>query len=379
MTELLLLTEEFYPSTSGGAHIRWQFSQIAADRGHDITVFTPREEGMSHREQVEGVDIRRPFRANPSWIPVYSALAFPIRILYTIVLAGYLLVWLRGRDLDGVHSASHSMHWVGTVLSVVYGIPLVTFVGYSPTVTPTEGFSAKAILERINFRWFMGDVAFCRTPRVRDAIDALSSATVRILHGALTEEKIRTAAEETNPEVIRERYEIADDEKFLVYVGRFVPIKNVSGAVDILASLPETYKLVIIGDGPEFDSVEQQTRQLETADRVVLTGKLPHDETLRTIAAAEALLLTSEADAYPTVVFEALSLCVTVFAPPLGILTKLEHRSLYLGTPTELTEIITDVDLNSGGKVDNKILDNYSMERYTDEVQSTFGGETKAP
>jgi len=172
---------------------------------------------------------------------------------------------------------------------------------------------------------------------------------------------------------------VIDGALFGLVVGGVLALFVLSGAVDVLASLPENYKLVIIGHGPEFESVEQQTRQLGTADRIVLTGKLPHDETLRTIAAAEAMVLTSEADAYPTVVFEALSLCVTVFAPPLGILTKLEHKSLYLGTLTELPEIITDVDLNSGGKVDDRILDNYSMERYTDEVQSTFGGETKAP
>lgn len=368
MTRLLVLTEVFYPSTSGGAHVRWQFSKLAAERGHDITVFTPRVADTPAAEQVEGVEIRRPLTKHREWLPAHASLALVVRVLYAAVLAVYLLWWIREREVDGVHSASHSMHWVGTLLAAVHGVPLVTFVGYSPSVTPSPGRSPKALLERVNFRLFIGEVALCRTPRVKEEIEKRSDARVEILHGALTPATIREAAANADPTSTRKRYRITDDERFLLYVGRFVPIKNVGGTIDLLAALPERYKLVIVGDGPEAETVAGRFDSRGLTNRVVLPGKLPHDRTLQTIAAADALVLTSKAEAYPTVVFEALSLGIDVFAPPVGILTEFEHPGLHVAPLGALPDRIRAADLTPNRAVDETMLDEYSMERYTDDI-----------
>jgi hypothetical protein len=160
---LLVLAEDFYPNVSGGAHARFRFCQLAVRSGYDVTVFTPAREGTDSHETVDGVEIRRPFPAKPASTPAYATLAILTRTVYSFVLFWYLLWWLRGRRFDGIHSASHSMHWVGKLLSLAYRLPLVSFVGYTPSANGSFHFRPNFVRERVNFRLFMGSHVFCRS------------------------------------------------------------------------------------------------------------------------------------------------------------------------------------------------------------------------
>jgi len=57
---VLQLSEDYYPKTSGGAFADFHVSKEVAARGDSITVFTPRPKDSPRREVVDGVEIRRP-------------------------------------------------------------------------------------------------------------------------------------------------------------------------------------------------------------------------------------------------------------------------------------------------------------------------------
>lgn len=190
---LLVLSESFYPETSGGAHVRWRFCQLAAKRGHDVTVFTPHEGGLAKSETVDGVEIRRPFPVKPDSTPVYSPLAVMTRITASVLFFVYLCWWLRDRDVNGLHSASHLTHWVGKALSVLYNLPLVSFIGYTPSVEADPSLSPQLLLERVNFRLFMGETVFCRTSNTKMVVKRYTDGPVEVLHGILNQERITNA------------------------------------------------------------------------------------------------------------------------------------------------------------------------------------------
>jgi glycosyltransferase involved in cell wall biosynthesis len=238
---LLVLTEDFYPETSGGAHVRWRFCQLAAERGHDVTVFTPHERGLDKSEVVDGVEIRRPLRVKPEGMPVYSPIAVVTRIAASVLLFAYMCWWLRGRDIDGLHSASHLTHWVGKALSVLYDLPLVSFIGYTPSVVPAPSFTPKLLLERVNFRLFMGQTVFCQTPRVKNVIESYADAEAAVLHGILNRKRITAAMLGANRNQRRDDLGVSDDDTLLVYVGRLAPLKNPVGAIEVLSDLPTEY------------------------------------------------------------------------------------------------------------------------------------------
>ena len=369
---LIVLSEDFYPKTSGGAHIRWRFCQLAVERGHDITVFTPHERGLAKSEVVDGVEIRRPLRVKPAGKPVYSPISVITRIAASILLFVYLGWWLRDQDVDGLYSGSHLTHWVGNGLSFLYDLPLVSFIGYTPSVIPNPSFTPKILLERVNFRLFMGDTVFCQTKGVRDIIEARTEGEVSVLHGVLNRERIISAISETNRDRKRADLSVDDDETLLIYVGRLVPVKNPTGSIEVISELPAEYTLAIVGDGDERKAVNEAIREHDVENRVQMCGFLPHEETLATILAADALILPSHVESYPTVVFEALSLNSAAFVTPVGILPTIEHPHLHIEELNKFPGTIAETAINSSDELDDDALARFSMERYTDELLDAF-------
>lgn len=369
---LIVLCEDFYPKTSGGAHIRWRFCQLAVERGHDVTVFTPHERDLAKSEVVNGVEIRRPLRVKPAGKPVYSPVSVITRIATSILLFAYVGWWLRDQNTDGLYSGSHLAHWVGKGLSILYDLPLVSFIGYTPSVIPNPSFTPKLLLERVNFRLFMGDTVFCQTKGVRDVIEARTESEVSVLHGILNRERIISAISETNRGRKRADLSVDDNEILLIYVGRLVPVKNPTGAIEVLSELPAEYTLAIVGDGGERKAVEEAICKHGVENRVQMCGLLPHEETLTTISAADALILPSYVESYPTVVFEALSLNSAAFVTPVGILPTIDHPQLHIGELDKISDIIAETAIDSSGGLDENTLERFSMERYTDELLSAF-------
>jgi glycosyltransferase involved in cell wall biosynthesis len=364
---IVVFAEDFYPIISGGAHTRWRFCQLSAERGHEMTVLTPRREETPRRERVDGVDIVRPFPAKPARMPAYSAVARVFRFLFSFALLGYALWFLRSQEFDVLHSASASTHWVAKLCSVVYGTPLVSFVGYTPSVRGEFEWTPAFLRERFNFRLCMGEVVFCRSESVKRVIERAGNDDVRVLHGILNAELLRDAATASRRE-IRQQYSIPQDATLLVFVGRLVPIKNPIGAIEVLHELPSEYYLVVIGDGPARERAETAALELGVNARATFLGEVPHESALEMIWAADYSLLTSKAESYPTVVFESLALDNHAFTTPVGVLRELSHPRLHVEPLDELARVVDDVEPERTGHLDESVVERFSMERHTDDL-----------
>jgi glycosyltransferase involved in cell wall biosynthesis len=148
--------------------------------------------------------------------------------------------------------------------------------------------------------------------------------------------------------------------------------KNVPKTIEILSELPPSYRLVIVGDGPESKTVERIIKNHRLQERVTLCGQRSHKETLSIIAAADGLLLPSHTEAYPTVAFEGLTLGCTVFATPVGILPTVAHSRLRLAPADELSADIQSASFEQTQELDEETLEQYSMERFADQILSSI-------
>ncbi|MEM2288552.1 MAG: glycosyltransferase family 4 protein [Sulfolobales archaeon] len=100
--------------------------------------------------------------------------------------------------------------------------------------------------------------------------------------------------------------------KVLVYPARLHPIKNHSTLVKILWFLIKKYDprilLVLIGDGVSRQSIIKLAKKLGVTKNILMTGKLPYDETLRILNLADAVPYVSLYEAHPLALVEALYL-----------------------------------------------------------------------
>lgn len=367
--KLLVLTEDFYPAVSGGAHLKWRFCELAAERGHDIVVYTHRSEGMSKQETVHDVEIRRPFKVKPDSVPAHAALAFPLRLLFSAALFVYLLVSLRNSGVDGVYTGSNTLHWVGKVIARWKGVSGVSFVGYTPSLN-ADGGGIKRVLEWLTFRYALCSTVYCQNSAVKNRISDVAGRDARIIHGILHSEHVRNAHDRAD-DSLREQF-ATPEEVLLVFVGRLTEIKNVPAAIDAMALLPATYRLVIVGNGPERGDIEQAISRKGVEDRVQLVGEREHVEALSIVAIADGLLLPSRTESYPTVAFEGLALGCEVFTTPVGILREIDHPQLNVNEVGEFADALGATTFKRTRTIDEEAMELYSIERYAETILDVF-------
>jgi len=96
--------------------------------------------------------------------------------------------------------------------------------------------------------------------------------------------------------------------RVLLYVGRFVPLKNLPMLIDAFAVVrkrcPEA-ALVMVGEGALNGQIQQQVGRLGLSDDVTFLGHQPQSRLPALYAASEAVLLSSSFDNSPNCVLEA--------------------------------------------------------------------------
>jgi glycosyltransferase involved in cell wall biosynthesis len=103
----------------------------------------------------------------------------------------------------------------------------------------------------------------------------------------------------------------------VVTVGRLVPWKCLDRVIEVLVSCPDI-GLVIVGDGPERQRLEELAHTLDVADRVYFAGQVSQAETIGLMAACDFFVLNSTYEGLPHVVLEAMSLGLPVLATAVG-------------------------------------------------------------
>jgi len=160
---------------------------------------------------------------------------------------------------------------------------------------------------------------------------------------ALAEHGLRTAATIWNgvspapPPADRAELErmwrVPPGNRLVLAVGRLVPAKNHALAIRAFADV-EYATLVIVGEGPLRNELEDEARRAGVHDRVVFAGLRPDARAL--IGAADAIVVSSRSEGLPMVVLEALAAGTPVVATAVrGVREILEDEQNALLTAPE--------------------------------------------
>lgn len=105
--------------------------------------------------------------------------------------------------------------------------------------------------------------------------------------------------------------------KVMISVGRLVPWKGFEGLITVFAELYKndpSLNLVIIGDGPDRQKLEQQVQNLCLNDRIIFTGRFAQHEMLEYIKASDVFVLNTSYEGFSHQLIEVLAVgtpCVT--------------------------------------------------------------------
>ncbi len=96
----------------------------------------------------------------------------------------------------------------------------------------------------------------------------------------------------------------------LVYVGRLAPEKNLPFVLRAFRGVHEVYpttRLLLIGDGPERENLQEQVRLMHLEQAVHFTGLVPYEQVPRYLRLADLFVTASISEVHPLSVIEAMA------------------------------------------------------------------------
>jgi len=120
-------------------------------------------------------------------------------------------------------------------------------------------------------------------------------------------------------QAVRAAYGFRQDEFLIGTVGRLDPIKNQACLLRVLRDLVPQYpyaRLLIVGHGPCYEQLREQTQQLGLADRVVLMGE--RDDIPQLLQSLDVFVLPSLSEGIANTILEAMATGLPVIATRVG-------------------------------------------------------------
>jgi N-acetyl-alpha-D-glucosaminyl L-malate synthase BshA len=296
-----------YPTVGGSGVVATELGKLLAERGHEIHFITSSV----------------PFRLGKFYPNIffhevevnhYSVFKYPP---YDLALASKMAEVAKREKLDILHVHYAVPHAVCAVLAkqmlddnikivtTLHGTD-ITVLGYDPSLS-----------EMIKFGIDKSDVVTAVSHQLKEDTEKLLDIKNDIIpvHNFVDE---RVYYRRENNHELKETYGIQDDEKVIVHISNFRPVKRIQDVIESFAKIRKEIKskLLLIGNGPELTVACELVRKLKLEDDVLFLGKQENVGELFSIC--DLKLLLSEKESFGLVLLEAMACGVPVIGTNIG-------------------------------------------------------------
>ena len=300
MKKILILNLAFYPKIGGVENSLRSLCEIYLSRGDEVTVVTAdivdeTKKSYPVEDKMFGAKIIR-FRKNHPLTYFYSCFK-KLRELK------------ESFEFDLVISRSHVTTYLAYYAgfrSVNYVVPGVVKNQCSMTFSTVKGVKAyfklkiNEYIQKKSFSLAERNFVFSETMYAQ-VCDVFPSCQILKTYPGCDENRFYA---DTNEKVsLRAKYGFDQDAKLLLCVGRLNKVKGFSYAINGLKKLPDDFHLVIVGEGPEYESLHQLCCNLSIESRVSFVKKVLEPELFYRMA--DAFLFTSLYEPFGQVLLEA--------------------------------------------------------------------------
>jgi glycosyltransferase involved in cell wall biosynthesis len=171
---------------------------------------------------------------------------------------------------------------------------------------------------------------------------------IRVIYNGFHIESIKET-----PSVLRKKLKFSGN--VIISVGRLVPWKGMRELIDIMPQVINSIsdaKLIIIGDGPEKNNLEEAVKNLNINDKVIFAGRLDQKKLFEYIKAADLFVLNTSYEGFSHQIIETMALNTPVITTAVGGNTEVIRNGdngilVQSGAKNELLEAITGLLLDS--------------------------------
>ncbi|MEP7268002.1 MAG: N-acetyl-alpha-D-glucosaminyl L-malate synthase BshA [Saprospiraceae bacterium] len=307
-----------YPTFGGSGVVATELGMGLAKRGHEIHFITyKRPARLGH------------FQSNVYYHEV-NALDYPLfeYTPYDTTLASKLIDVIKFEKLDLLHVHYAIPH--ATIAFVVKSIlrtkgieiPVVTtlhgtditLVGVDPSFAPVVEFSINQ----------SDGVTAVSEDLKKDTLKNFNiTRPIKVIYNFIDFERFRKIDKEHFKKALA-----PDGEKILIHISNFRKVKRVDDVIKVFYEVHKEVpsKLLLIGDGPERQKLEEFCRNLKICDDVRFLGKQDAVEEL--LAISDLFIIPSENESFGLAALEAMACEVPVISSDAGGLPELNIHGL---------------------------------------------------
>lgn len=296
-----------YPTVGGSGVVATELGKKLADKGHQVHFITSsipfRLDQFSRNIFFHEVEVNQ-----------YAVFRYPP---YDLTLASKMAEVAEREGLDILHVHYAVPHAVCAylakqmlgddrlkIVTTLHGTD-ITVLGYDPTLSQMIRFGIEQ----------------------SDAVTAVSKDLVRETHKLLETDKPITPIYNFVDEDIyypresgdlKKCYGIEDDEKVIVHISNFRPVKRVTDIVQAFAIIEKEVKakLLLIGEGPDLPIVTRLADELGLKERVLLLGK--QENVAEILAISDLAMLLSSKESFGLILLEAAACGVPAIGTDIG-------------------------------------------------------------
>jgi glycosyltransferase involved in cell wall biosynthesis len=311
---VLQVTPRYFPNIGGVEIVVQKISERLAAKGAQVTVYSvDLTLGLLREQKVNGVSVKRftPFFGDPLYLPEPK-----------------FLTSLRRDKPDIIHV--HNVHTLPPFLAALAKHKDQKFL-LQPYYHRFGQSSIRNSLFKL-YRYGLGNVAFSRL----DLVIVNSTYEKKIFNEdfpACKEIVLIPLGMDVN-ETKRLKHDPVEPKRIL-YIGALRPYKNVDKVLEGFARLireeSEEYRLVIVGEGSEYDYLVKLAHSLGVAPLVEWKRGLSRGQLLNEYAKTSVFILLSSLESFSLVTYEALMIGVPVVVLNFGALADLVDAGLAEG------------------------------------------------
>lgn len=292
-----------YPPLGGGGGVTTSLLAQELAKRHEVTVLTSQAFGLPLEKSEGRVKVVRVpvfFRRKESVASLLSMATFIPRAIQR----GRKLLKSNNYDLINTHFVLPSGP-VGDALSRYGKVPNLLFLHGGDLYDPSKSTSPhRHLLLRAWIRMLLkrADVVAAHSRDVFECARRFYNPQI---------EGVQIPAMIKKPPIkkgCREQYGCKADETLLVAVGRLVARKAVDQLILLMDSLgKERTRLIIIGTGPEEQSLKDEVSKRPLNNRILFLGHLPESEKLRILQMCDIYVSSSQHEGFGLVFLEAMA------------------------------------------------------------------------
>ncbi len=365
-----LVAPWFDPHVGGvESHVHSLAAELA-QRGHEVTVLTSNYANLAGREAMDGFAVER-----VKCLGVVLRTPITPSLRKAIPAGRYDVVHAHSPPPLSAHYASIACERTGTPLVTTYhcDLDIPTFVGNVLTGLYQRTYGRQAM--RRAAKLIVTTETYAATSR------AIWRYNPVVIPNPVDAQRFRP---DVDGSAVRERWDLAPDERVVLLVGRVVPHKGIEHLVEAARSLDHA-RVVIVGDGPFLPEVRRLAATFGVGDRIVFQGKVPFHDLPAYYAACDVFALpsVSRLEAFGIVALEAMATAKPVVVTDIPGVREVVTNGVegLLAEPVnppdlaaKINALLADLALRvaMGARGRKKVESQFGIARITDAVEAVY-------